>query len=125
MPDSIGLIQKVKGLHAGSLTPIFQREVAELLGRQTSGFPGAQPVSFAARHIKELMREDYWVCEKTDGIRYLMYMTVDEHGGDISYLIDRKNEYYFVPKLHFPHQDDPSFGKGHTKTILDGELVED
>jgi mRNA guanylyltransferase len=125
MPDSMSLIQKVKGMHAGSLTPIFQREVAELLGRQTSGFPGAQPVSFAGRHIKELMREDYWVCEKTDGIRYLMYMTVDEHGGDISYLIDRKNEYYFVPGLHFPHQDDPSFAKGHTKTILDGELVED
>lgn len=119
------IIQKVGGVKAGDeLTRQFRGEVATLLRRPNTSFPGAQPISFAARHIAELKREDYYVCEKTDGIRFLMYMTSD-NGKDIHYLIDRKNEYYYVGNLHFPHQDDPTFGKFHENTILDGELVED
>lgn len=124
MADPNSLIYKVGGVDAGELKGQFRREVAELLGRTVPNFPGAQPVSFAARHIAELRRQDYYVCEKTDGIRYLMYMTRD-HSKDIHYLIDRKNDYYFVSGLHFPHQDDPTFGRFHEETILDGELVED
>lgn len=53
-----------------------------------------------------------------------MYFTRD---GDqeIHYLIDRRNDYYYVPKLHFPVPKDPSFQKFHTDTIIDGELVLD
>lgn len=62
--------------------------------------------------------------EKTDGIRFLMYFTRD---GDkeIHYLIDRKNDYYFIPELHFPIPGDPTFQKFHNETLLDGELVRD
>ncbi|EXJ90909.1 mRNA guanylyltransferase [Capronia coronata CBS 617.96] len=123
--DPNSLIARVGGQWAGAeLQRDFQREVAELLGRRNRSFPGAQPVSFAARHIQELKREDYFVCEKTDGIRYLMYLTEDAER-DIHYLIDRKNDYYYVPGLHFPHHEDPTFHRYHTNTILDGELVED
>jgi mRNA guanylyltransferase len=125
MADPSSLIYKVGGVDAGEdLKAQFRREVADLLGRSVPNFPGAQPVSFAARHIAELRRQDYYVCEKTDGIRYLMYMTRDGPK-DIHYLIDRKNDYYFVNGLHFPHQDDPKFERFHEETILDGELVED
>lgn len=53
-----------------------------------------------------------------------MYFTRD---GDreIHYLIDRKNEYYYVPGLHFPLPDDRGFTSFHTETIIDGELVLD
>lgn len=123
--DPNSLIARVGGQWAGQeLQREFQKEVADLLQRRNRSFPGAQPVSFAARHIQELKREDYFVCEKTDGIRYLMYLTEDG-GRDIHYLIDRKNDYYYVPGLHFPHHEDPTFHRYHTNTILDGELVED
>ncbi len=101
-------------------------EVAGLLGRQNEKFPGAQPVSFAKRHLEELRKQDYFVCEKTDGLRCLMYILVHE-GQEVTYLIDRKNDYYQVDHIHFPKPDiqegkPPSF---HSGTILDGELVID
>ncbi|ETI19426.1 hypothetical protein G647_09260 [Cladophialophora carrionii CBS 160.54] len=127
-PEANPLLERIGGIWAGrtpGLQEEFQREVAQLLGRgRNLSFPGAQPVSFSAEHIQELKTQDYYVCEKTDGLRYLMYLTREgEH--DIHYLIDRKNDYWFVPYLHFPHHEDKTFERFHTDTILDGELVED
>ncbi|MCJ1466722.1 Dcp1p-Dcp2p decapping enzyme complex alpha subunit [Pseudocyphellaria aurata] len=101
----------------------FRREVAHLLGRKSTTFPGAQPVSFAARHKLELQKQDYYVCEKSDGIRCLMYLTGDG-SEEVTYLIDRKNDYYHVPLLHFPisSEQERDF---HTGTLVDGELVND
>ncbi|KAI9849722.1 MAG: Dcp1p-Dcp2p decapping enzyme complex alpha subunit [Thelocarpon superellum] len=103
----------------------FRGEVADLLGRKSDRFPGAQPVSFALRHLRELQMEDYYVCEKSDGIRCLMYFAEGDGGSEIHYLIDRKNDYYYVRGLHFPVPEDPSFQKFHLGTIIDGELVND
>ncbi|KKK20459.1 putative mRNA capping enzyme alpha subunit [Aspergillus ochraceoroseus] len=106
----------------------FRREVADLLGRKNLNFPGAQPVSFSNRHLLELQREDYYVCEKTDGIRCLMYFARGEPESEtpeIHYLIDRKNEYRYVPQLHFPMPDDDTFQSFHVDTLVDGELVND
>lgn len=36
-------------------------------------FPGSQPVSFGSQHFEWLESEDYYICEKSDGIRYLLY----------------------------------------------------
>ena len=119
------LLLEIGGVWAGDdLQRNFQHEVSDLIGRHNLNFPGAQPVSFAAKHIQELKREDYYVCEKTDGMRFLMYMTQDGPNA-IHYLIDRKNNYYFIPDLHYPHHEDKSFSRFHTATILDGELVQD
>lgn len=107
------------------LTQHFRSEIAMLLGRKNTNFPGAQPVSFARKHLRELMEHDYYMCEKTDGIRCLLYFTEDEKGDEIHYLIDRKNDYYFLRGLHFPRHDDPTFQRFHTGTIVDGELVYD
>ncbi|KAF2086409.1 mRNA capping enzyme, partial [Saccharata proteae CBS 121410] len=101
----------------------FRSEVSVLLGRGQKSFPGAQPVSFARRHIQELQKRDYYLCEKTDGIRCLLYFTQDGPQ-EIHYLIDRKNDYYFVRNLHFPLPGD-DYSTFHTDTIIDGELVYD
>ncbi|KAJ5662656.1 mRNA capping enzyme catalytic domain-containing protein [Penicillium macrosclerotiorum] len=120
--DAIGV--KAEPNLAGS----FRREVADLLGRNNINFPGAQPVSFSAKHLEELQREDYYVCEKTDGIRCLLYFARGDPGAgqpEIHYLIDRKNEYRFVAGLHFPLPDDETFQGFHVDTLVDGELVND
>jgi mRNA guanylyltransferase len=69
--------------------------------------------------------ESYYVCEKSDGIRYLLYLTTDEEGRESHYLIDRKNDYWWIQhrNLHFPLKDnDEGF---HTNALIDGELVMD
>ncbi|KAF3770576.1 mRNA capping enzyme, alpha subunit [Cryphonectria parasitica EP155] len=109
----------------GQLLMDLRREVSQLLQRAQPGFPGAQPVSFARRHLQDLLQKDYYVCEKTDGIRYLLYLTQDEHGSEAVYLIDRKNDFWFMQNrnLHFPTKE--SEGAYHTDTVIDGELVMD
>ncbi|MCJ1307377.1 Dcp1p-Dcp2p decapping enzyme complex alpha subunit [Agyrium rufum] len=106
----------------GDLLHQLRQEVARSLGRDRTNFPGAQPVSFARRHLHELTKEDYYVCEKSDGIRCLMYCTNDGPN-EVTYLIDRKNDYYWVQSLHFPLPDDQQLF--HINTLIDGELVND
>jgi len=67
----------------------------------------------------------YYVCEKSDGIRYLLYLTQDNQGNEAHYLIDRKNDYWYINQrnLHFPLQNDPQ--AFHMGTLIDGELVMD
>ncbi|KAI9773585.1 MAG: Dcp1p-Dcp2p decapping enzyme complex alpha subunit [Geoglossum simile] len=121
-----GSVPELPGIKADPELAIqFRREVADLLRRNSLAFPGAQPVSFALRHIQELQNEDYYVCEKSDGIRCLMYFAEGDAGAEIHYLINRKNDYYYVPGLHFPLPDDPTFRNFHVGTIIDGELVLD
>lgn len=119
-----------------------QETVADLLRRPNTHFPGAQPVSFARKHLLELERADYFVAEKTDGIRCLLYLTQvpdpNKPGEymEAQFLIDRKNDYYYIRSgyLHIPPMNlDPKTQKTqpyllynwHIGTILDGELVRD
>lgn len=121
-------VPDIPGVKAdGPLLTTLRAEVAELLDRKSPNFPGAQPVSFAARHIAELQKQDYFVCEKSDGIRCLMYLTYDDQSEgrvQVTYLIDRKNDYWYVPGPLFPKSVDKPYDF-HVATILDGELVND
>lgn len=128
MSNSVPDLDSVGVKAEPELADQFRREVANLLGRNNLNFPGAQPVSFSAKHLRELQQQDYYVCEKTDGIRCLMYFARGDPESDtpeIHYLIDRKNDYRFVPGLHFPLPGDSSFHGYHVDTLVDGELVND
>jgi mRNA guanylyltransferase len=60
-------------------------------------------------------------------MRYLLYLTSDEQDQEIHYLIDRKNDYWFMSPdqglLHFPIPGDRE--GHHINTLIDGELVFD
>ena len=70
-------------------------------------FPGPQPVSIERRHFPILKRNRYVVCEKTDGVRYLLVSDAERH----VMLVNRSFELTTV-HLNIPKN-----------TILDGELV--
>jgi len=140
--------------HVANLIPtedaeLFRDRVADLLQRKNRGFPGAQPVSFSKSHLTQLQKDEYvyitpshqlveadrwmksyYLCEKTDGIRCLLFLTfiIGEEGRKIeaAFLIDRKNDYYHIdnPHFHFPLPNAP-LDSFHVGTLLDGELVLD
>lgn len=127
--------QLMERIHASradrDIQPRLQHNVAKLLQRDHNwrSFPGAQPVSFARSHLEELKKQDYYVCEKTDGQRYLMYLTIEtdpetRQSTSYQYFIDRRNNYYFVENPPFPNPDRKPH-EFHIDTIMDGELVED
>ena len=124
------LMERIRARWAGEeVQAKRQEEVGHLMQRNNwNKFPGAQPVSFARSHFEELKKHDYYVCEKTDGQRYLMYMAkgINDFDQPVSYqyLIDRKNQYYYVDNPPFPNPDKRP-EEFHIDTILDGELVED
>ncbi|KAJ2723911.1 Dcp1p-Dcp2p decapping enzyme complex alpha subunit [Coemansia sp. Benny D115] len=105
-------------------------EIQALLGMATRSFPGSQPVSFTKlQSLPELLNNDYLLCEKSDGVRVLVYITSQPEdpsapaaSGQNTYLITRKNEYFSVPGLLFPLPDGQNL---HNQTLVDAELVVD
>ncbi|KAL9084664.1 MAG: hypothetical protein Q9159_005094 [Coniocarpon cinnabarinum] len=124
-------------------TSPLKNTIGEVLQENCHRFPGAQPVSFARHHIKALKERDYFLCEKSDGVRCLLFMTQDDKNQEVQYFIDRKNDYYYVPQVradngmpgfHAPKAPDPrpdgkpgeiEWESFHTRTVLDGELLWD
>ncbi|KOS13828.1 mrna guanylyltransferase [Malassezia pachydermatis] len=94
-------------------------------------FPGSQPISFNKKSVSYLLKEDYWVCEKSDGQRVLVLIVVPPMTGQQEvYLIDRKNMYYRIHNIVFPHYAPETLqakisNNLLTDTLLDGELVID
>ena len=77
-------------------------------------FPGAHPVSLTREMLQQtLCRQRYYVCEKSDGVRYLLMADRD---GD-TYLVDRKCQFTKVD-VQLQHR-----GERHRNTLLDGELI--
>lgn len=44
-------------------------------------FPGAQPVSFTRDSLALLENLDFWVCEKSDGVRVLIFIVMNGNLG--------------------------------------------
>lgn len=86
---------------------------------RTLQFPGSQPVSFERKHLDLLEHEDYYVCEKSDGVRYLLYYTAP-YGRPTAYLIDRNFQCRELDGLRLPGKKE---GTIHEDTLLDGELL--
>ncbi|KAI0807741.1 mRNA capping enzyme, catalytic domain-containing protein [Fomes fomentarius] len=102
----------------------LKRHVAFLCRLENERFPGSQPVSFASKDLDKLEEQDYWVAEKSDGVRVLMLVHTDTSTNDqMVYLIDRHNTYRQLTGLYFPHHEDPRMPLRNS--IVDGELVID
>jgi len=77
-------------------------------------FPGPQPISIERKHFGILKRNDYVVCEKTDGTRHAL-LAVMYNEKKMCVLVDRSQEMYLL-SLNLPR---PMF----QGTVMDGELV--
>ena len=85
--------------------------------KDPNNFPGPQPVSLERSELIKLTKYPYAVCEKTDGMRYmLLALKIDEL--NLTFLIDRAFRVFFIPGAWTC----PSCYDG---TLLDGEVVKD
>lgn len=102
----------------------LRQQVVALLRTRPHSFPGSQPVSFTREHLQSnLLNRDYLVCEKSDGLRVLLFVLINpDTGEEGTFLITRENEYYHVPDFHFPRSKD-NLSSSHNGVIIDGELV--
>jgi hypothetical protein len=78
-------------------------------------FPGPQPVSIERHHFSILKKNEYVVCEKSDGVRHVLvsFMFGDKK---MCVLVNRAFVIFIVP-LNLPRV-------AYQGTILDGELVD-
>jgi hypothetical protein len=60
-----------------------------------SSFPGPQPVSIESKDINTLKTDNYVVCEKTDGERYVLVL-VNIDSKPMSFMVNRNNDFLFV-----------------------------
>lgn len=74
-------------------------------------FPGPQPVSIERKHLELLRKNDYLVCEKTDGVRHFLVCFTDSENRKICALVNRSFAFTLYP-LTVPRN-----------TLLDGELI--
>jgi hypothetical protein len=92
-----------------------------LLGWTSDAFPGGQPSSLTRATLGQLVEKSYFVCEKADGVRYLLLAT---RAG--CFLVDQKYDFWKVD-LHFPLRPDrvdPATNcLVHHFTLVDAELV--
>lgn len=93
------------------------RKVRELCKWFQDSFPGSQPISLTRLNMENLGRNRYVACEKTDGVRYLLFAASDK-----VFLIDRLETVRCLD-MHLPCRFTPQ--KKHHLTLLDGELVTD
>lgn len=74
-------------------------------------FPGPQPVSIEKKHIPLLTKNQYLVCEKTDGVRHFLACFTDSQNRKICALVNRSFDHTIYP-LTVPRD-----------TLIDGELL--
>lgn len=124
MPEIPGVLQP------DNIAFELKQTIAQILGlKKVDYFPGSQPTSFERRHIEErLLKHDYYVCEKSDGLRCLLLILADRFP-DGSYeegvfLITRSYEFYRILNIHFPISKE-NLKQPHNGTLVDGELVLD
>jgi mRNA capping enzyme, catalytic domain len=76
--------------------------------------PVSQPISLERAHFSEFLERDYMISDKSDGTRYVLFLTRAE-GREIAVMVDRKLALYQIPvaasRSHFQG------------SVYDGELV--
>lgn len=88
-------------------------------------FPGPNPVSLDRSHFARLAGEPYYVCEKTDGVRYALVccrleappaLRAARASINVCALLDRALNAFLLPIKHLPRAV-------YQGTLLDGELA--
>eukprot|EP01068_Selenidium_serpulae_P006765 Selendium_serpulae@DN4503_c0_g1_i1.p2 len=110
-PDAPG-----RPVNAKNETFVLNR-VRTLCGWKHQTFPGSQPVSLSRDNLNEIHRSHYVACEKSDGVRYMMFAFQNR-----VFFIDRKEKVSCLQQ-RLPVSQDETLN--HQDTLLDGELVTD
>jgi mRNA guanylyltransferase len=91
-----------------------------------------QPVSLSKDTLSLLSTQDYYVCEKSDGIRIFCFIahhadSINGGSGSIPavYLCDRHYEFRELKGFFWPFSASGEDLLLHSHTLLDGELVID
>ena len=101
--------------------PVYQERILKQIrswwnvSPESKYFPGPQPVSIERKDLPLLFSKDYWVCAKSDGLRFLLVF-VQINNKNLCLLVNRKNDMYLVKTRVWKS----AFVGG---TVLDGELV--
>lgn len=64
--------------------------------RKNDTFPGSMPVNFGKKYFIHVQNNEYFVSDKTDGIRYMLLI---DHTG--CYLVDRKFDFYQIQGFEY------------------------
>ena len=82
-------------------------------------FPGSMPFSMSRKNLEVVCKNSYFVTEKTDGVRYLLYIVNDSTNHPAAVLFDRAKKIRLL-------SGSASIAKAlGLETVLDGELVYD
>ena len=74
-----------------------KKELNFLVQSNRQTFPGSQPVSFLRKHLEWLLSEDYYICEKSDGLRLILFFPGPHRYKGSAFLIDRESNVYQIP----------------------------
>lgn len=102
----------------------LKRNIAHLTQRppNTGLFAGSQPVLFCRDHLNTLLlQRDYFVCEKSDGLRVLM-LILEKAGEQGVFLTTRAGQFVRLPGMRFPRTRH-DLNLLHNGTLVDGELL--
>ena len=96
--------------------------MCNVCGIRPGTFIPSLPASFTQKSFKSILNEDYWVCEKSDGIRVVVFLTKRPNTQEQElYLMDRKKTFF---RIDMYASGDSSNQIGiFSDTVLDGELI--
>ena len=103
--------------------PVPTRADTDRLSRSRGGafeFPGSMPVNLTRQNLQEVQSSDYFITEKSDGVRFLLYVVPEAQsktGEAVAVLVDRSKTIF---KFRGCEAVGRALGLG---CILDGELV--
>lgn len=95
---------------------IRQRLYALLNVSPEMPFPGSMCVSLERSHLTHIVSEPYWVCEKSDGYRFLLFVLRHKNYKVVCLVGRHPKDVFLTPFTKVPRT-------WYDGTILDGELV--
>jgi hypothetical protein len=113
---------QVQRVISPELQRFYMRQLNQLLALPADSprFPGANPVSMMRRDLEEMRNTPsipWLVAEKSDGLRFLLVLTVSPQNEPVALLLDRSCGIYLLPGAVF------ATGLFFGGTVLDVELV--